>query len=114
MVKEPGSCPAPSPAEAHALAYDAVSVLVITDVGQVTTDWLTGALSRSGALRTGRVRDLGVDAEPSVWSQIVRLRPRYTDDTTGDLPAALLPKICAGGHGVLGPERVPYTPGHGG
>jgi len=80
----------------------------ITHAGQVTTDWLTDALSGSGALRTGRVRDLGVDAEPSVWSQIVRLRPRYTDDATGDLPAALVLKICAGEHAVFGPSEVLY------
>src|SRR5262245_4391566 len=71
-------------------------------------DWLTGALSRSGALRTGRVRDVDVDAEASVWSHIVRLRPRYTDDATGDRPAALLLKICAGKHAVFGPSEVLY------
>jgi Phosphotransferase enzyme family len=85
-----------------------MSAPVITGVGQVDADWLTGALGRSGALVTGRVRDVGVDAESSVWSQIVRLRPRYEDDATGDLPAALLLKICAGEHAVFGPSEVLY------
>jgi hypothetical protein len=75
---------------------------VITDARQVSAEWLTAALTRSGALRTGRVRDVGADAEKSVWSQIVRLRPHYDDDASGELPAALLLKICAGDDAVFG------------
>src|SRR5262245_53543113 len=75
---------------------------VITDAQQITADWLTAALARNGVLRAGRVRNVGADAEKSVWSQIVRLRPRYGDDAVGELPGALLLKICAGDDAVFG------------
>jgi hypothetical protein len=81
---------------------------VITNVQQVTAEWLTAALTHSGALRAGRVRDVGADAEKSVWSQIVRLRPRYDNQAAGELPAALLLKICAGDDAVFGPSEVDY------
>jgi hypothetical protein len=81
---------------------------VITDARQISAEWLTTALTRSGALRTGRVRDIGADAEKSVWSQIVRLRPHYDDDASGELPAALLLKICAGDDAVFGASEVDY------
>jgi hypothetical protein len=63
---------------------------VITDAQQVSAEWLTAALVRSGALRAGRVLDVGADAEKSAWSQIVRLCPRYDDDAAGELP----PRCC--------------------
>src|SRR5690349_9491024 len=81
---------------------------VITDAGQATAEWLTAVLTRDGALRAGRVRKIGADAEKSVWSQIVRLRPRYDDDAAGELPAALLLKICAGDDAVFGSSEVDY------
>jgi hypothetical protein len=81
---------------------------VITDARQITAEWLAAALARSGALRVGRVRDVGADAEKSVWSQIVRLRPLYDEDAAGELPAALLLKICAGDDAVFGPSEVNY------
>ena len=80
---------------------------VITDVRQITPDWLTAVLRHSGALPTGRVLDPGAEAERSVWSQIVRLRPRY-DAVASDPPAALLLKICAGDDAVFGPSEVLY------
>src|SRR5262245_31849910 len=81
---------------------------VITEAQQVSAEWLTAALIRSGALRAGRVRDVGADAEKSVWSQIVRLRPRYDDGASGELPTALLLKICAGDDAVFGSSEVDY------
>jgi len=80
---------------------------VITDVRQVTPEWLTEALARGGTLSGGRVRDVGAGTERSVWSQIVRLRPHY-EDVPGDPPAALLLKICAGDQAVFGPSEVLY------
>jgi hypothetical protein len=80
---------------------------VISDVDQVTPDWLTDVLARSGVLPAGRVLQVGVETERSVWSQIVRLRPRY-DDATGRPPTALLLKICAGDDAVFGPSEVLY------
>ena len=65
-------------------------------------------LARGGTLRAGRVRDLCVDTERSVWSKISRLRPRYDDAAAGECPAALLLKICAGDHAVFGPSEVLY------
>src|SRR5262245_14713307 len=81
---------------------------VITEARQISAEWLTAALARSGALTAGRVLDVGVDAEKSVWSQTVRLRPGYDDEAAGELPAALLLKICAGDDAVFGPSEVEY------
>jgi thiamine kinase-like enzyme len=81
---------------------------VITDAQQVSAEWLTAALARSGTLRAGRVRDVDADADKSVWSQIVRLRPRYDDAAAGELPTALLLKICAGDDAVFGSSEVDY------
>jgi hypothetical protein len=81
---------------------------VITNAQQVTADWLTAALAGSGALRAGRVRAVDVEGEKSTWSQIVRLRPHYDDDAAGELPTALLLKICAGDDAVFGPSEVDY------
>jgi hypothetical protein len=81
---------------------------VIADAQQITAEWLTAALARGGALRAGRVRDVGADAEKSVWSQIIRLRPRYNDEAGGELPTALLLKICAGDDAVFSRSEVDY------
>ena len=40
---------------------------VITDARQITAGWLTAVLMRGGVLRAGHVRDVGADAEKSVW-----------------------------------------------
>ena len=81
--------------------------MVISDVQYVTAAWLTGALRRSGALPTGCVRDIAVETDKSIWSRIVKLRPRY-DGAAGAPPGALLLKICAGDHAVFGPSEVHY------
>ena len=80
---------------------------VISDVRQITADWLEDALRRAGALRTGRVRDVAFEADKSAWSRIVRLRPRYAGADAA-APAALVLKICAGDDAVFGPSEVHY------
>ncbi len=57
----------------------------ITGARQISAEWLTVTLVRGGALRAGRVRDVSADADKSVWSQIVRSRPRYDGDAIGEL-----------------------------
>jgi len=80
---------------------------VITDPQQISAAWLTEVLGRSGALHAGQVRDMTAEAEGSVNAQIVRIRPSYDDQAEGELPAALLLKICAGGDS-FGPSEVDY------
>ena len=66
---------------------------VITSVEQATPEWLTTALSTSGALSAGTVIAVGVDAGHGNWSTNARLRPRYSADAVGDLPSSLFLKI---------------------
>jgi hypothetical protein len=62
-------------------------------VDQVTPQWLTVALSASGALTQGSVVDVGVDVGGGNWSANARLRPRYSDNAAGDRPAGLFLKM---------------------
>ena len=66
---------------------------VITRMDQVTPAWLTGVLSRSGALTRGAVA--GFDAAPGKghWSANVLLNLRYTAGSQGMLPRRLFLKI---------------------
>lgn len=78
---------------------------VITDASQITPAFLSAALSASGALASGTVEQVETEAGGSTWSKIVRLRPRYSADARGDMPAALLLKLCAG---TFGRSEIDY------
>jgi hypothetical protein len=66
---------------------------VITDLDQITSSWLTAALTKSGALTHGRVESLTMDATPRELSTSARLSLRYTADARGDLPQRLFMKL---------------------
>lgn len=78
---------------------------VITDASQITAAYLTNVLLASGALRVGTVQQVDVEAGGGTWSKIVHLRPRYSDDALGDMPSALLLKLCAG---TFGRSEIDY------
>ena len=53
--------------------------LIITGLEQVTIEWLTMVLSKSGALRHGAVAAFEVDTGRGNWSTSARLELRYAD-----------------------------------
>lgn len=67
---------------------------VITDHQQLTPDRLTAVLRRSGALAGGKVDAIEtISAGDRFLSANARLRPRYSADASGDLPATLFLKM---------------------
>ena len=68
---------------------------VITSVEQATPEWLTAALSTSGALSAGTVIAVDLDAGHGNWSTNARLRPRYSADAAGDRPTSLFLKMVS-------------------
>ena len=66
---------------------------VITDIEQVTTEWLTAALAASGALTRGAVASFELGAGQGNWSSNARLNVKYTDGAQGSLPRRLFLKM---------------------
>ena len=67
--------------------------VVIANLEQATPEWLTAALSASGALSAGSVIEIEIEAGEGIWSQNARLRPRYSADASGDCPTSLFLKM---------------------
>lgn len=65
---------------------------VITSIEQVTPEWLTGALTRSGALLGGRVVSSDAVTNERILSTGIRLRIAYSGDATGTMPPRLFLK----------------------
>ena len=66
---------------------------VITTLEQVTTEWLTAVLNRSGALKQGAVRAFDMDTGESNWSSNARLTIHYAAASQGTLPHHLFLKL---------------------
>jgi hypothetical protein len=84
---------------------------VITNLEQVTTEWLTAVLTNSGALTGGSVTALNVDTGQGNWSTSGTLRLSYTDDVQGERPARLFLKMVntdTGDGEFFGPSEVTY------
>jgi thiamine kinase-like enzyme len=81
---------------------------VITDIGQLTVDWLTLVLIRSGALRMGTVRDFDAHLLDSTNARFAAIRPVYSSDAAGSPPTQLLLKMCADNGALFGPSEVHY------
>ena len=67
---------------------------VITEIDQVTCDWLTAVLSKSGALTRGAVASFAHQAGAGNWSKNCKLTVRYTDEAQGTLPQRLFLKLA--------------------
>ncbi|MCU0493563.1 MAG: aminoglycoside phosphotransferase family protein, partial [Chloroflexaceae bacterium] len=80
---------------------------LITDPDALDAAWLTQALYRAGILTVGQVREVQVETAPSDNGLITRMRPSYSPDEPGPLPAALLLKICTG-VGFVGRSEVDF------
>ena len=83
---------------------------VITNLDQVTTEWLTGVLLRSGALVHGAVDAFDTDTGQRVLSTSVRLHVRYADGSEGEMPQRLFLKMVNADQGdeFFGPSEVHY------
>lgn len=66
---------------------------VITSIDHVTTEWLTGVLSHSGALTRGAVASFELGTGQGNWSRSAKLILKYTDGAQGSLPRRLFLKM---------------------
>ncbi len=66
---------------------------VITNLEQVTPEWLTAVLCQNGALTTGQVTRFEANRGGGHWSQNARLTLAYSDDAQGECPARLFLKL---------------------
>lgn len=66
---------------------------IITSPDQLTAEWLTTVLNKSGALTSGEVSDFDLDRDRGNWSANGRLTVQYTADSTGARPEKLFLKI---------------------
>lgn len=85
--------------------------VVITSLEQVTPQWLTDVLSRSGALTRGAVAAFAVDTGRGNWSTSGSLRLRYAADALGERPARLFLKMVdtdLGDGEFFGPSEVDF------
>ena len=69
-------------------------IQVITITEQITTAWLTSALSKNGALTRGSVTSFELDSGRGNWSANGSLTINYTDDAQGKLPLRLFLKMA--------------------
>lgn len=66
---------------------------VITQLEQVTPEWLTAVLSQSSALTTGKVTHFEANSGGGHWSQNARLTLTYSSDAQGERPTNLFLKL---------------------
>ncbi len=83
---------------------------VLTDLEQVTAEWLTRMLRRSGALADGKVAAFDLEARERNLSTSVRLRVRYSAGARGDRPEHLFLKMVNMDQDEesLGPWEIEY------
>jgi hypothetical protein len=66
---------------------------VITSLQQVTNEWLTAVLNRSGGLTQGSVAGFDADDGGGNWSTSGSLQLRYSPDAQGERPSRLFLKM---------------------
>jgi hypothetical protein len=66
---------------------------VITNIDQVSTQWLTSVLTKRGALTTGTVESFELGTGQGNWSTSANLLVAYSDDAKGQLPKRLFLKM---------------------
>jgi hypothetical protein len=83
---------------------------VITDLKQVTAEWLTSVLAKSGALTHGAVAGFEVATGRGNWSSNASLNVHYTEGSQGALPQRLFLKVVKANLGdeFFGPPEVTY------
>ncbi|MFN6501103.1 MAG: hypothetical protein RMX65_029475 [Nostoc sp. DedQUE01] len=81
---------------------------VISDISQITLDWLNSVLIDSKALVNGRVEDFAIAVSSSANARIAKIQLQYSLGTTGTLPTSLFMKMCAGDGSIFGVSEVNY------
>lgn len=84
---------------------------VITSLEQVTNEWLTAVLTRSGALTQGSVAGFDVADGRGNWSTSGSLRLEYSPDAQGERPSRLFLKMVNADTGdgeYFGSSEVDY------
>jgi hypothetical protein len=83
---------------------------VLTHPDQVTAEWLTRVLTRSGALADGEVAALAMEAQERNLSTSAQLRPGYSAESRGDRPDHLFLKMVNMDQqeATLSPAEVEY------
>jgi hypothetical protein len=83
---------------------------VITNINQVTVEWLTAVLTNGRALTRGIVMAFDVETGRGNWSSSARLRLHYSDDAQGDRPQGLFLKLVNTDldDEFFGPSEVTY------
>lgn len=66
---------------------------VITSIEQVSNEWLTSVLTKSGALSNGEVESFEFGQGQGNWSTSANLFVKYTDSAIGSLPERLFLKM---------------------
>lgn len=88
-----------------------MSERLITTLAQVTPEWLTTVLARSGALSRGSIRGVESKGGQGNWSSSGVLRLRYSEDAGGECPGSLFLKMVEtdlGDGETFGPSEVDY------
>src|SRR5262245_33711456 len=80
---------------------------LITDVSQVTPDWLTGILRREGHLNQAAVSAIRTKPGPKASSTIESLEIDYTPDSSSDAPKRLILKITRPDR-ITGPREADF------
>jgi hypothetical protein len=84
---------------------------VIINLAQVTNEWLTAVLTRSGALTQGSVAGFDADSGWGNWSASGSLSLRYSPDAQGERPSRLFLKMVntdISDEESFGPSEVYY------
>ena len=84
---------------------------VITHLEQVTAEWLTAVLRRSGALTQGAVVAFEAESGRGNWSTSGSLQLHYSPDALGERPSSLFLKMVNADTGdgeFFGPSEVDY------
>ncbi len=84
---------------------------VITNLEQVTTEWLAAVLTHSGALTQGSVTSVTIDTGRGNWSTSGSLQLEYSQDAQGERPSRLFIKMVDADTGdgeFFGASEVDY------
>jgi len=88
-----------------------MSQQLITNLAQVTPEWLTTVLKGSGVLRHGQVTGFEIAGGQGNWSRSGVLRLQYAEDAEGECPRTLFLKMVEtdlGDGETFGPSEVEY------
>jgi thiamine kinase-like enzyme len=80
---------------------------VVSNIDQITLDWLDGVLFKSTALISGGIERFECQHQGNINSHNANIRLTYKADSTGKLPTKLFLKMCSN-EGAFGRSEVDY------